>query len=164
MSIMIPSAVSGTARAHGAAGVKEMTELQRAGAESPVRSRKPEMDEYVPEEKQGPSGRYWLGRDENGQPKIYFDDPERPDDDPSDASAPAEKSLGDKTESCTASTDQVDREIERLKKQKETLEQQINAQTDDTKIKALEQKLAQVKRELAQKDNNTYRRQHTVFS
>ena len=38
---------------------------------------KPVMDEYVPEEPQEPSGRYWMGRDEDGQPKIYFDDPEQ---------------------------------------------------------------------------------------
>ena len=38
--------------------------------------RKPVTDEYVPEEKEEPSGRYWPGRDEGGQPRIYFDAPE----------------------------------------------------------------------------------------
>ena len=105
-----------------------------------------------------------MGKDENGKPKVYFDDPERAADKPSDAPAPAKKPTGDKAERCTANTDQVDREIERLKKRKETLEQRISAQTDDAKIKELERKLAQVERELAQKNNDAYRRQHTVFS
>ena len=35
---------------------------------------KPVADEYVPKE---PSGRYWIGRGEDGRPKIYFDGPER---------------------------------------------------------------------------------------
>ena len=164
MSMMIPDMVSGAARPHGAAGVKEPPQVQRSEAEAPERSRTPVMDEYVPEEKQEPSGRYWLGKDENGQPKVCFDGPERADGKPSDAPAPAKKTEGGKAERCTGSTDQVDREIERLRRRKETLEQQIRSQTDDTRIKELERQLAQVERELAQKDNDTYRRQHTVFS
>ena len=164
MSMMIPDVVSGAARPYGAAGVKEPHQIQRTEAEIPVQSRTPVLDEYVPEEKQEPSGRYWLGKDEDGQPKIYFDDPERTDGEPSDAPSPAKRAAGDKAERCTGSTDQVDREIERLRRRRETLEQEIRSQTDDAKIKELERKLAQVERELAQKDNDAYRRQHTVFS
>lgn len=108
-------------------------------------------DEYVPEESAEPTGRYWLGKDEDGTPKIYFDDPEQ-------------KASGDKAERCTCNTDQVDREIEMLKRKQEALERQIHSETDDTKRKELEQKLAQTERELRQKDNDTYRRQHAVFS
>ena len=50
--------------------------------EPTARQAKPMMDEYIPEEPQEPSGRYWMGRDENGQPKIYFDDPEQAADTP----------------------------------------------------------------------------------
>ena len=165
MSTMISEIVSGAARSLAAApSVKAAPESRRPEAEASARSRAPVMDEYVPEEKQEPSGRYWLGRDGDGRPKVYFDDPERAVDEPSDAPAPEKRAAGDKAERCTGSTDQVDREIKRLKKQKETLEQQINAQTDEAKLKELERKLAQVERELAQKDNDTYRRQHTVFS
>ena len=164
MSMMIPDMVSTPARSYGAAGVKEPPQVQRTEAEIPVQSRAPVMDEYIPEEKQEPSGRYWLGRGDDGRPKVCFDDPERAVDASSDAPAPAERATGDKAERCTGSTDQVDREIERLRRRKETLEQQISSQTDDVKIKELERKLAQVERELAQKDNDTYRRQHTVFS
>lgn len=164
MSMMIPGTVSGAAQSYAAAGVKETPQLQRAQAESPVRSRTPLVDEYVPEEKQDPSGRYWLGKDEDGSPKVFFDNPERTADEPSDAPAPAKKTAGNKAERCTGSTDQVDREIKRLKKRKETLEQQLSVQTDEARIKELERKLAQAERELAQKDNDAYRRQHTVFS
>ena len=165
MSMMIPDLVSGASRSLiAAAGVKAAPEAQRPEAEASARSRAPVMDEYIPEEKQEPSGRYWLGKDENGKPKVYFDDPERADDKPSDTPAPEKKAKGDKAERCTSSTDQVDREIKRLKQRKKTLEQQIRSQTDDVKVRDLERKLAQVKRELAQKDNDTYRRQHTVFS
>ena len=165
MSMMIPDMVSGAARPLTAtAGVKAAPEVRRPEEEAAIRSRTPLMDEYTPEEKQEPSGRYWLGKDENGQPKVYFDDPERAADKPSDAPAPAKKAKEDKAERCTANTDQVDREIERLKQRKEALEQRISTQTDDANIKELERKLAQVERELAQKDNDPYRRQHTVFS
>ena len=164
MSIMISGTVSGAVRSYEAAGVKELPQTQRTEPESPVRSRTSVVDEYVPEEKPELSGRYWLGRDEDGRPKVYFDDPEREDGKPSDAPAPSKKATEDKAERCTGSTDQVDREIERLRRRKEALEQQINTQTDETRIRELERKLAQAVRELTRKDNDAYRRRHTVFS
>ena len=60
------------------AGVKEPPKIQRPEDEVPRRSLKRAMDEYVPEEKQEPAGNYWPGKDENGQPRIYFDDPRGP--------------------------------------------------------------------------------------
>ena len=151
-----------------AAGVKEAPAVQRPDSGSPARPQKPVMDEYVRSEKRKPSGRYYLGKDEDGQPKIYFDDPERDEGadspEPKAADAPKEKAGGKKAETCTGNTDQVDREIERLKKEKEQLERQINSETDEAKKKGLEAKLAQVENELSQKDNDAYRRQHTVFS
>lgn len=161
------------------AGVTEPPKIQRLEDEALRRSLKRAMDEYVPEEKQEPAGRYWPGKDENGQPKIYFDDPtravdqlERPDELPNagapeqnkDAEGPDKKASGDKTESCTCSTGKVDREIEKLKKERAELERQINSETDDTKIKELEKKLSQIESELSQKDNDTYRHQHSTFS
>ena len=61
-------------------------------------------------------------------------------------------------------TDKVDREIEKLKKQKQELTQQISRETDGSKVKALQKQLAQVERELSQKDNDTYRRQNAVYT
>ncbi len=69
-----------------------------------------------------------------------------------------------KSEKCTCNTDKVDREIERLKKKQKQLEQQINNTADPKKAEALEKELAQVEHELSQKDNDSYRRQHAVFS
>lgn len=152
--------------------------------EEEERPLKPVIDEYVPEEKREPFGRYWMGRDEDGQPKIYFDDPERADapEKPEDASdeekpdAPEEekpeqdrsakgpKKKEGKEERCVGNTDKVDREIEKLKKKKEELERRLNTEHDEAKIKDLGRQLAQVERELSQKDNDAYRRQHSTFT
>ena len=102
-------------------------------------------DEYISSEQSGsrPSGLYHMGKDENGKPKVLYDDPKK----------------------VTGNTDAVDREIEKLKKLKQQLEQQIrNAFGDEEKTRELEKKLAQVESELSQKDNDTYRRQHAVIS
>ncbi|MBD5394007.1 MAG: hypothetical protein HDR71_07000 [Lachnospiraceae bacterium] len=102
-------------------------------------------DEYISSKQSGsrPSGLYRMGQDENGNPKVLYDDPKK----------------------CTTNTDKVDREIRKLKEQKQQLEQKINAAAgDEEKVKELEKKLSQVEGELSQKDNDTYRRQNAVFS
>ena len=150
------------------------SKVQKPEEEAQGRQLKPVMDEYVPEEPQEPSGRYWMGRDEDGQTKIYFDAPERaadapgqPEDapeaeEPKQAGQGAKGPEGKKEEVWEGNTDKVDREIEKLKKKKEDLEQRLNTETDEAKIKDLERQLAQVDRELKQKDNDTYRRQQTT--
>lgn len=91
---------------------------------------------------------------------------------PSDVSEPKEKgrpkakanSPEKSEEKCTGNTDKVDREIEKLKKKKKQLEQQINAASEnEERVRELKKELAQVENELKQKDNDTYRRQHTSF-
>lgn len=178
MSSMTPvsSLAPGVAQA---AGVRETSKIQRTGNETLERPRKPVMDEYIPEEKREASGLYWMGKGENGRPTVYFDDPERtadsaprPEKRPGASSpegdkapeASEKKAPEKKAERCAGNTDQVDREIERLKRKREELERQISAEPDESKVKSLKRKLAQVERELNQKDNDTYRRQHTVFS
>ncbi len=107
------------------------------------------QDKYISSEKSGakPSGLYRLGQDEAGRKKVLFDNP------------------GKAEEKCTGNTDQVDREIKKLKEKKKELEQQIqSASGDEKKVKELENKLAKVEGELRQKDNDTYRRQHAAFS
>ena len=166
--------------------------VQKPEEEAQGRPLKPVMDEYIPEEPQEPSGRYWMGRDEDGQPKIYFDDPERaadapkqPEDaperaadapeqqegapeaegpDPADQDAKGPEGKKDKGEVWECNTDKVDQEIEKLKKKQQELEQQLNTETDEAKIKDLERQLAQVERELKQKDNDTYRQQHAAYT
>lgn len=134
----------------------EQSPAQKAEERTRDRPLRPVMDEYVPEEAREPSGRYWVDRDEDGQPRIRFDHPGAEE---SDAKAPEQKDGGE--ERCIGSTDQVDREIEKLKKKRQELEQQLSTETDEARITDLERQLAQVERELKQKDNDTYRRQHT---
>ena len=164
------------------------SKVQKPEEDAQSRQLKPVMDEYVPEEPQEPSGRYWMGKDEDGQPKIYFDDPERaadapkqpegtpdakkPDADDPEAEEPDSAGQGakgpegkkDKGETWECNTDKVDREIEKLKKKQQELEQRLNTETDEAKIKALERQLSQVEQELKQKDSDTYRRQHAVYT
>ena len=152
------------------------SKVQKPEEEAQGRQLKPVMDEYVPEEPQEPSGRYWMGRDEDGQPKLYFDDleraadaPRQPEDAP-EAEEPKQAGQGakgpegkkDKDEVWEGNTDKVDREIEKLKKKQQELEQRLGTETGEAKIKELERQLAQVEQELKQKDNETYRRQHTT--
>lgn len=133
---------------------------------------RPVTDEYIPSEKQEPSGLYRLGRAEDGSPKIFFDDPERdapegaPEPDKAgDGKKPPENGKpGRKEEVCKGNTDQVDREIKRLRKRREELAAQLRTERDPAKAGALERKLAQVESELRQKDNDAYRRQHTQFT
>lgn len=144
-----------------------------------VSERKPvQHDAYISSEKSGekPNGLYHVGQDENGNKKIYFNDPKRADKakETSDRSEKGGNSKLPKVKSddpendeekCVGNTDQVDREIRELKEKKKKLEQQIKQVSgDEKKTKELESKLAQVERELSQKDNDTYRRQHSTFT
>lgn len=147
------------------------------GAKAPPEARQPEkacrrpvepaMDEYIPERPREPSGRYWLGRDEEGRPRVCFDDPERAADAPGapeQGRGPEKKAAGKGEGTCTGDTSKVDREIRRLKQRRAELRQRLNAETDEAAVRKLERKLAQVEGELRQKDNDAYRRQHTQFS
>lgn len=112
-------------------------------------------DEYISSEKSGekPSGLYRIGRDDEGNPKVIYDDPEKV------------KKNAQSAEETTTNTDKVDREIKQLKEEKKQLEQQLKAAADDAeKTKELERKIAQIENELSQKDNDTYRRQNAVIS
>lgn len=118
------------------------------------------QDEYISSEKSGekPNGLYRVGQDEDGNKKIYFNDPKKEPKVNGDEPADGE-------EKCVGNTDQVDREIRELKEKKQKLEQQIKeASGDEQKTKELENQLAQVERELTQKDNDTYRKQHSTFT
>ena len=134
-------------------------------------------DEYISSEKseKKPTGLYWVGKDENGRRKIFFDDPKADHADGKDGSLKegvdgkepkvSGDSQGKPAEKCVTNTDKVDREIKKLKEEKQRLEQQIqSASGDEKKIRELEKKLAQVENELSQKDNDTYRRQNASVS
>ena len=118
-------------------------------------------------------GLYRLGQDENGNRKIYFEDPEKVnpenEEEPSGTREPQAKEKAADPEKAEekwmGNTDKVDREIRKLKEKKKQLEQQIQkASGDEKKIQELEKQLEQVERELRQKDNDGYRRQHTSMT
>lgn len=130
-------------------------------------------DEYISSEKvtDKPSGLYRVVPDENGNPKVIYDDPKKvkENESQSDNAVRPKKAQADnpdnKSEKCTANTDKVDSEIEKLKEEQKQLKQQIqSAAGDDKKVKELEQKLANIENELKQKDNDAYRRQNASFS
>ena len=135
------------------------------------------QDEYISSEKSGkkPTGLYRVGQDENGNRKIFFDDPKADHTDgKDDRSREGEDgkrpkvrrdSQGKPAKKCVTNTDKVDREIKKLKEKKQQLEQQIQSVSkDEKKIRELEKKLAQVENELSQKDNDTYRQKNASVS
>lgn len=136
----------------------------------------PIKDEYIDSEESGRNikGLYCLGQDEKGNPKVLYSDPEKKGKGTDTAQGKgtakgtdAARGAGTakEAEECTGSTDQVDREIEKLKERKKQLEQQISAAgEDEEKVKELERKLAQVETELNRKDNDAYRKQHMTVS
>ena len=70
------------------------------------------------------------------------------------------KSEKDKT---TTNTDDIDREIEKLKEKKKQLEQELKT-ADESKKEDLEAQIQQLEMELLQKDNDTYRHNNAVIS
>lgn len=121
-------------------------------------------DEYIPAEKETPIGLYEPVSDEEGNPALKFDSPE--DDKDGDRKAEDEDKDGDKkakSEKCTCNTDKVDREIKKLREKAERLEQRLRA-ADGEKAETLEKELSRVQTELAQKDNDGYRRSQAEFS
>lgn len=131
---------------------KKLTGLTK----SPV----PRMSKYIPSENDEPIGLYRLAEDEDGNPIIDFDKAE-------DGGGSPEKSKKDdpekKAESCICNTDKVDREIKRLKEKQEQFEQRLRSAEGEA-ARQLEKQLKSVSAELAQKDNDTYRRQQAIFS
>lgn len=139
-------------------------------------------DEYVHGEEPEAAGVYHIKRDDEGNPKIAFDDPEmkaapelksraadskpeKSDDDNPKKASEKDPEKETKSTKCTADTDKVDREIEKLKKKQAELEQQLaRAQDDPQEAEKLQKQLEQVNRELKMKDNDTYRRQHAQYT
>lgn len=126
-------------------------------------------DEYIPSEKDEPIGLYSMEQDENGGHGIKFDDPNKSDksekSDKSDKPEKADEPKKEKSESeeCTCNTDKVDRELKWLREKVERLEQQLRSASEEEAAK-LQKQLAGVQSELAQKDNDSYRRSQAEFS
>lgn len=107
-------------------------------------------DEYVPSEKKEPIGLYSVSPDENGNPCVSLDDEESKSDNP-------------ESDTITANTDKVDREIKALRDKEQALRQKLRS-ADESAAEDIRRELEQVTAELAQKDNDGYRRQNTVFT
>ena len=71
----------------------------------------------------------------------------------------AKASDSSESSSTTTDTDNVDKEIEKLRAKRARLQQELNI-ADESRKKELEKQLRQVEMELAQKDNDSYRRQN----
>lgn len=121
------------------------------------------------------SGLYYLGKDKNGSPKIFFNKWEKTDnakypDSREEAGAAPEiakkkEKTEDKEEILTGNTNKPDQEIKKLKNKKKQLKQKISqASGDEKKLKELKQQLAQVESQLVLKDNDTYRKDQSSFS
>lgn len=105
-------------------------------------------DEYSPKAPEESSGRYWMEPGEDG-PRVKFSDPE--------------KAEGKPVNVTTTNTDDVDREIERVRKKVEELEAQA-AKAQGPEREKLEKQLKAARQELSQKDNDGYRRANAKIS
>lgn len=66
-------------------------------------------------------------------------------------------------EKCTADTDKVDSEIKMIKEKAEEIQRKLKYASGEEKFR-LEKQLRAVNAELVQKDNDSYRRQNTIFT
>lgn len=105
-------------------------------------------DEYVPSEEKEPIGLYSVSSDEDGNLRVSFD---------------SEENNNSKENITTANTDKVDREIKALRDKETALRQKLRF-ADENTAADIQRELEQVTAELAQKDNDEYRRRNTVFS
>ena len=133
--LMISDKTSGISPLSKAADTEEISSVRQMEEKPLKKSYKPVKDEYVPEEKEKSIGRYWLGKGEDDQPKIYFDDPgEAKKAEKTSGEIPSGERVPDeKSEICRGSTDKVDREIEELKRKIEELKRQIGSEKEETK-------------------------------
>ncbi|MBE7003499.1 MAG: hypothetical protein E7425_04320 [Ruminococcaceae bacterium] len=69
-----------------------------------------------------------------------------------------------KSKTATYNTDKVDREIKRLREQKQQFEKQLQSATDPRQAVMLQKQISRIDRELQQKDNDAYRREHAEKS
>ena len=69
-----------------------------------------------------------------------------------------------KSKSATYNTDKVDAEIKRLREQKKQFEKQLQTASDPHQAMMLQKQISRLEKELQQKDNDAYRREHAEKS
>ncbi len=124
---------------------RQIIPMNTAEHSSEAKEKAPEQtpqnrDKYVPSEKDEPIGIYCVSHDENGNPRI-----------------------SSYSDTVTANTNKVDREIKNLREKQKALIQKLRTADEDTSSE-LKRELEQVNAELAQKDNDNYRKKNTSFT
>lgn len=105
------------------------------------------------------SGIYHQSKDEDGNPKIVFDAPDRME---KDSDSPKEEP---ETTQCTTNTDKVDNEIKKLKEERKQILQELRKAGEDQEKQAdLQMRLSELDAELQAKDNDAYRKQHATHT
>ncbi len=107
-------------------------------------------DEYIPGEEKEPIGLYSVSPDEDGNPRVSLNDGKRKSDNP-------------ESDTITANTGKVDHEIKALRDKEQDLMKKLQ-HSDGRTAENIRRELEKVTAELAQKDNDNYRRQNAVFS
>lgn len=174
------SAIPSTATQAASRDIREPEPTPRSAAGlAPERTAPAVTDEYVKSEPSEPTGRYWPVRGADGKPAVRVDGSGRANaghgakearhmpgqaEPEETAGSPKEQEPEKATKRCTVNTDRVDREIEKLKRQKAELEKRLRASADKAQTEKLRTKFDQIERELAQKDNDAYRRQHAEYA
>lgn len=139
--------------------------------------------QFVHEPVESP-GQYWFEPGDQG-PVAHFDPPTPPDtaataeaesDQHEPSARPAEQPEPSAPEQNDAprkpgepelmrcSTDRVDKEIQAARDRAAALERQLSGATDDADRADIQRELDAARRELAQKDNDMYRKQHAQFT
>lgn len=163
--------------------IKEMEAPSKAATEqtsvSGIKDGHPRFDEYVKNDKVvSGAGIYSVERDENGNPVVVFENPEKPSQEsPDPAKPPAEgekpeivkskSSAEDEKpviEKCTVNTDRVDAEIKKLKEQLQTIQKQLSQAENAEEQEALKKQLTTIEAELRAKDNDAYRKQNATYT
>lgn len=151
--------IENTLSVNSADTIQKIGSVKSTERSSEIDTKEPEKaaenrDEYVPSEEKEPIGLYSVAPDENGTPQISYDKAE---------DKPADKENEPKEETVTANTDSVDHEIKNLRNKAQMLIRKLRS-ADESEAEKIQRELEQVNAELAQKDNDEYRRQHTVFT
>ncbi len=118
-------------------------------------------DRYAPEKPTKGAGLYSMGKDEDGNPVLRFDSPDKAKEAAKEEQAArqaAEEREEERAKPRTVTnTDRVDRELQELREEAEELAQKLRTATGK-EAESIQQKLTLAKIELRIKDNDTYRR------
>ena len=131
--------------------------VKHPAAEKTEPHKEENRDEYVSSEAKEPIGLYSVSQDEEGSRRVLYDDP---------GETPEKGKYSDEVdnkETMTANTDRVDNEIKKLRERSLLLAEKLRS-ADPESADKIRREMDAVSRELAQKDNDQYRRRNTVFS